>query len=293
MLRRMAKAKSKAGTFDAIEPLPTDAWGLSRVKPGAASSETAAALLGLGYPNMFVPTSEPFSGTDDDLIARVRSRLIPRTTLEQLFALYMKPPPSAPDLATTAKHVIENGTSLIVWIVEAQHGSVATAEAFVSALAAYPVTDWFGDNALEKSAWSSLRGLAFTLWRIPADVRTRLRDKLAAIYEQVAAHDPQLWRPGKTLDVLVNGRAGVERNGRRVGDHLQLSELLHAADDPEWVAKQTIERLATLRAADREQFDIQLAVIGGPKVLAALRDSPTKFSSDQKKSIAMQLTLFA
>ena len=68
---------------------------------------------------------------------------------------------------------------------------------------------------------------------------------------------------------------------------------MHAHDDPDWVAATAIAKLAKLRPADRAFFDIQLAVVGGPKVLAALRKSAAAFKKDQAKKIEDQLSLCA
>jgi hypothetical protein len=294
----MAKAKSaakpkvpKPGVFDTIETLPSDAWGLSRVKPGVASSETAAALLGLGYPNMIVPSSDPYVAGEADLGAMVVNRVVPRAALEPLYRFYTRSSPDELELEPTVKTMLTSGTTLIVWIVEALFGSAATAEQFLTTLEALPEKEWSGDNLLEINGWSVLRGLAFVLWRVPPDHRAALRGRLAKIFERVSKQE--LWRPGKTLDVMLNGRAGVERNGRRASGEIQFSELLFADDDPTWVAQMVTDRLAKLRAADREQFNIQLAVIGGSNVVAALRDSQKKFGSDQKKPMATQLALLA
>lgn len=281
----------KPGVFDAIEPLSVDAWGLTRVNRELASSDTAATLLGLGYPNMFVPATGPFTGTDADLNALVAERVVPRVALDRLYRFYTTSSQAKLELANVVDTMLASGTTLIVWIVEAIFGSVATAEQFVKALEALPDKEWSGDNLLETNGWSVLRGLAFVMWRVPADVRTDLRNRLAKIFERVSQQE--LWRPGKTLDVMLHGRAAVERNGRRASGILQFSELLFADDDPVWVAKLVVDRLTTLRASEREQFNIQLAVIGGPTVAAALRDSQKKFSSDQRKAILTQLGLLA
>jgi hypothetical protein len=279
----------KPGVFDFIEPLPRDAWGATRVAREVATSDDAATLLGLGYPNMFVPSSEPFAGTDDELRDLVPNRVIPRNSLERLFRYYTTSSNIKPELAPIVDTMLASGTTLIVWIVEAMFGSVATAEQFVKTLEALPDKEWTATNLLETNGWSVLRGVAWVLYRVPPDVRTALRGRLAAIFERV----DQQSRPGKTLDVMLHGRAGVERSGRRAGGELQFSELLFADDDPVWVAQIVIDRLAKMRASDREQFNAQLAVIGGPAVLAALREAQKKFSSDQRKAMTTQLALFA
>jgi hypothetical protein len=53
------------------------------------------------------------------------------------------------------------------------------------------------------------------------------------------------------------------------------------------------DKLTTLRPVDREFWDVQLAVIAGPSVLAALQANTKCFKADQKKSIETQLSLTA
>ena len=89
-----------------------------------------------------------------------------------------------------------------------------------------------------------------------------------------------------------NGRKAVEEWGSNFNGELHLSDLVHAHDDPDWVAAMAIAKLAKLKPADRAFFDIQLAVVGGPKVLAALRKSTGAFK-DQAKKIEDQLSLCA
>lgn len=67
--------------------------------------------------------------------------------------------------------------------------------------------------------------------------------------------------------------------------------MIFADDDPAWLAERVAERFAVLEPAHRESFDIQLAVVGGPKVLSLLRKNIGAFNKDQAKRIADQLSL--
>jgi hypothetical protein len=174
-------------------------------------------------------------------------------------------------------------------------GSEPTARAFVEQLASYPVSEWSGDNKLETYGWSMIRMLAFTLWRVPAATRASLLATLEEVFQRATGGKPRdkWWRPVQALDLILHGRAAVERCGRGYNGKLHLSEMLYATDDPAWLASSVIDRLSTLRPIDRAQWDIQFAVIGGPKVLAALTANTARFKADQRKSIATQLSLCA
>ncbi len=290
-----AKAKpTKPGPFDALEPLPTDAWGLSRIKPGFASSDRAATLLGLGYPHIILPSTEDFTGTDQELFKRQDLRVIPRNAIERLYRAHThREGPLS--LAEEVKHIMHRGGSYVVFLLEAMFGTEATARAFVKQLISYPTEEWSGGDEIENYGWMMIKMFAYTLWRVPAKVRVELRGELGKLFERVSKGKPpkEWWRPTQALDMILNGKAAVERCGSGYNGQTHLSELLYAEDDPAWLATKVTERLATLRPVDGAGWDIQFAVIGGPKVLAALRDNIKRFKADQKKSIEVQLSLVA
>jgi hypothetical protein len=190
--------------------------------------------------------------------------------------------------------------------LELTHESAAVAEAAVKFLTGLPRNAWtwdddddmsddeaqeLGRTGLQSYGYATIRQLAHVLWRVPAATDKKLRGQLAKLLDKVRRPGGELGRTTGTLDVILHGRAAVEKSGRGFNGTLFLSELVYAADDPEWVAKQAISRLGTIKPADREQFDIQLAVVGGPKVLAKLKASTGAFKKDQAKLIADQLSL--
>ncbi|MEO8705083.1 MAG: hypothetical protein ABI867_33830, partial [Kofleriaceae bacterium] len=192
--------------------------------------------------------------------------------------------------------------------LEVVHGSVAVAEAAVKQLVAFPQIVWhgydeldedeaseIGQKGLESRGYMTIRQVGHLLWRVPVAVEQRLRAQLVALLEKARDPEGRLWRAAQSLDVILNGRAAVERSGfgsNHPGD-VHLGELVYAWDDPDWVASRVIKKLATLKPADREGFDIQIAVVGGRKTLAASRNGTAAFKKDQAQSIADQLSLCA
>jgi hypothetical protein len=288
-------AKASKSVFDQLEPLPTNAWGLTRVPHDFASSERAATLLGLGYPHIILPSTEAFTGTDDALYKRQDARVIPRNALDRLYRAHTARAVRKGELqlASEVEIVLQHGGPYVVWLLEAMFGSEPMARAFVERLDSYPVSVWETDGQLENYGWMMIRMFGYTLWRVPASVRTELRGQLEALFGRVSAGlDRPAWsRPIQALDLILHGRVGAERCGRGYNGKLHLSELHFADDDPAWIAERVLDKLTTLRPADREFWDIQLAVLGGPTVLAALKANTKCFKADQKKSIETQLSL--
>lgn len=283
-------AGAKGGVFDAIEALPTGTFGASRA-PTWAVSERAAALLGLGYPNFLVPSSASYTGTDAELHELFELCVVPRDAVDKLRKAATDSETRRP-LADEAEATLQFGGPHVLHVLEAAYGAEETARVFVEQLASYPVEEWSGGDKLENYGWAVIRMLYFTLLRVPPKLRTQLRAMLEKVFAKVSKGTPEeWWRPVQALDVILHGRVGVERSGKNFNGTLHLRELIFADDDPAWVASQVIGQLKTLKPADREVFDLQLAVVGGDKVLAALKSSVAKFPSDQKKSIAAQLSL--
>jgi hypothetical protein len=192
-------------------------------------------------------------------------------------------------VATAAEQILRYGGPQMVERLEAQYGAVPAAGALVDALAGCKVKDLQGGK-FENYGWAVIYGLGWLTWRLPTSLRETLRGRLRGVLEKLQAAG-ELWRAGQALDVILNGRAGVERSGRNFNGQLFLAEAVWADDDPEWVRTFVLSRLQTLRAQDSEVFDIQLAVVGGPTVLAALRNSLAKFPKVQHASAERQFSL--
>ncbi len=281
--------------------LPDDAFGLTRVPAGMASSDRAAALLGLGFPHMLVLTDEavpPLAGYADYKRRYLGATIVPRALLPVMYSVpyargddaldeAVKNPPAI-DLDEAVEASLKQGGP--VFVLEGLFGSVATAEAIVAALTA----ENLAGGTYENYGPSIIHGLGFMLFRVPAKVRDKLRADLASVLERLRAND-QVWHAGKAIDVIINGRAGVERSGYRFANqpngYIHFGNLIFADDDPVWLAERIAERFAVLEPAHRESFDIQLAVVGGSKVLSLLRKNIGAFNKDQAKRIADQLSL--
>lgn len=238
-----------------------EAAGRTRTAPDVARSELTAAMLGIGYPHVLISPSEV-----------AEAKAAKKGTVEK-----------------AAEDVLRYGGPRMVETLEAQYGAVPAATAIVDALVAAKVGDLQGGK-YENYGWAVIYGLGWLLWRVPISQRETLRGKLRGVLEKLQAAG-ELWRTGQALDVILNGRAGVERSGRNFNGQLFLTEAVWADDDREWVRAFVLSRLKTLRPQDREPFDIQLAVVGGAPVLAALRNSLAKFPKDQRASAERQFSL--
>jgi hypothetical protein len=287
-------AKAGRSPFSTIDPLPTDAWRLSTIDPAIASSEQAAQLLGLGYPRMFLTTPGDFTGTDEQLRALASTtRIIPRDALSRIYTVYTFPDLKADDLTRAASELLDfSGNNFAMYALECLHGTVDTATAIVDKLEAIPVEHWGeegddGERFCNHGGGAAIRGLGFLLWRVPAKARSALRARLEKVHAKVLPAGN--YATVKALDEMLHGRVAWERVN--AGKPLDLSSLLHVDDDPAFVAAKVLAQLKTQASRDRQGFDIQLGVIAGPKVIGALRASTAKFPSDQKKSIAAQLSL--
>lgn len=316
------KAKGKLSFLDRVAtwPIPRDAAGLARPWKGMAVDERAHALLGCGYPRMLVAVDAPVAELTDfatyeklyagqlvipRALAPIRQAIeeteVHSDAEREKSMLSPKPLPLPEAIAEMFKAGLQTLRPL-----EIQHGSLAVAEAAVKQLASYPSIVWhsyddldedeafeIGQSGLASSGGATIRQLGWLLWRVPAAAEKRLRAELATVLEKARDPEGDLWQAARALDMILNGRASVEKHGSSNNGELHLTDLIYAYDDPDWVASQVTAKLAKLKPADREYFDIQLAVVGGKKTLAALRKATAAFKKDQAKSIEDQLSLCA
>lgn len=291
----------------ATATIPADAWALSRVQPGQGVTPHIDQLFAIGFPSMITVVDEPLVSTDPDKALKTYdlSRVVSLEMLPRLYALksaygedearlaFAREPASF-QLAEVLEDELVAGAWDRIWMLEAMFGATSVAEAFVTAFTLVPDEEWL-DGPIESGSASVIRGLGAVLDRTPADVRTRLRSQLEALYTRLG--DAAQGRPGKALDVILHGRAGVERSGNRTGNRddgpIHLSELHWATDDPAWVVAQLASRFATLQPADREIFDARHGVIGGPDAVAAMRLSISRLMRDHRHAVTEQLALFA
>lgn len=302
------KAKGKSTLLDSLSGLtpPSDAWGLGRAK-GLGANPTVEAFLGCGFPNMVIATDEPppdeLPGLEAFLKAYEAAKIIPRWAVEKLYAVSRAGPDpvkQAAALAGTRTYELDQPaivdllayrSARQLYLLEALFGSEAACELLVAHLASFPPSGWKG--TFDRCGYTVVRGLGGALRRVPAGVREKHRGTLKAVFDKVWADDPKLWRSGKALDVIVNGRAGVERSGNGFNGELFLSEYVWAEDDPAWVRERVLARLKKIKPADREWFDPQLAVIGGAPLVAAFKTSADRFLVGYRKDLADYATLFA
>ncbi len=287
--------------------VPADAWALSRVQPGLGVTPHIDQLLAIGFPSMITVVDEPLVSTDPAKALKTYdlSRVVSLAMLPRLYAmksaydedearLAFARDPASFQLAEVLENELVAGAWDRIWMLEAMFGATPVAEAFVTAYTLVPDEEWL-EGPIESGSASVIRGLGAVLDRTPAEVRTRLRGQLEALYTRLG--DAAQARPGRALDVILHGRAGVERSGNRTGNRdngpIHLSELHWATDDPAWVVAQLASRFATLQPADREIFDARHGVIGGPGAVAAMRLSISRLMKDHRHAVTEQLALFA
>lgn len=291
---KAAPAKPTKNIFAAIEPLPTDSWRLSTIDPKIASSEQAAQLLGLGYPRMFLTTPGDFTGTDDQLAALAsNTRVIPRGALKRIFTISTFPDMIADELThAVSQLVVYSGNHFGMYALECLYGTVETATAIVDKIASLPLEQWSEEGPENERFYNLggmlITGLGFLLWRVPAKTRAALHARLEQVFKKVTSLGN--YDPIAALDRLLHGRAGWERthDDEPLRD---LSSLLFITDDPGFVADKYLPKLQAQSARDWPMFDIQIGIVGGPKVMKALRESTAKFPGRLKKTMTAQLSL--
>lgn len=275
-----------------------DASGLARVRAGFGRTPADDVLFALGYPHLVVATDdpEPKNARDVSKLWKTFPRSathVPRSILPYVYQYHLNPrdpdlfetPLPALDAATEMKTMFTEGARMLFFL-EALLGSEAVATAAVDFLAKCPVKAWQSD-ALDRDGWNGIRDLGFVLLRVSEATRGRLVAKLEAVFAKVtAAQGNDWWRPVQALDVILHGRAGVERTGGEWAD------LAHARDDAAWVATRTLAELKTMKPADRARFDLQLGFVGGAKVVQALRDLK-RFHSEHHREAKQQLARLA
>lgn len=298
----MATRKTSKGIpLDSIS-FPTDAVGLTRLDPKQVTSEKAAWLLGLGYPHGVFATNEPLPSFADAAAFRKampRTGLMPKDAVVRWWALDSADDdevsqneafqnPKAPKLAAEIPNLLKWGKAWQLWNLEAQFGSEAVATAFVNALVKHKAKDF--QSKLDRVA-GVIGALHYTLLRVPKKLERALRTKLEAKFKEVEKLD-ELWRPGEELDVMLNGRKGVERSGKDLNGEIYLSNLQFAVDDPKWGLEELKKQLKTLRPADRAMADPQFGVVLGPAAVKLIKANMARFYKDTRKMSEEALALF-
>ncbi len=294
-----ARAPSLRDVLDGITP-PHDAWGLPRAN-GLGATPAIEAHLGCGFPDVVLTTDEP--RTDTEAAESLEKRyphgtipsVMPRWAVPRLYRLRagrVEPAaalsderPLALDQAEVAQLLL-HGNSLSLWLLEAALGAAPVLDAVVGYMASNDAEPWIHGAG----ARPVVRGLGRVLLRVPSAVRAAHVGALEKLFEKLFTDKPS--RAAKALDVVLHGRAGVERSGNGFNGSLFLAEYAWAGDDPAWVIEGVRARLAKLRPADREIFDPQVVVAGGAPLIEAFRDSQEKFQVVFRKSMTAYATLF-
>lgn len=291
-----------------------DAFGVSMQRPGTGRTPADDRLLALGYPHMLVPVDVPVQWKKLETAGQVLkahplevgewprelfSWLLARWDVACMPHLWDEHPARAPetphDLDTLIAGPHETGdTHLLLYALEAVHGSLAVAERAVAALEAWPDESW----GHEPGNVDLVRGLHFVLLRLSAGARERLVARLEAVFERVAAscrfESGALHKTVAALDLALHGRRGVERSGYRP-DKVQLSlwDLPFALDDPAWVAEVALPLVSANRPGHWAKADVRTAFIGGDAVVQALCENVVGFRSEQRRRLVAQLGRFA
>ncbi len=299
-----AKAAARKGTTFAMlaeqVELPADACGRGRCVRGLAVSPAAAAVLDCGFPGGFFAYDAPVApkpNVNKFMLAYGQGGFVPRGALPTVYAIaaaapadlakaHANPPPM-PSLEKAMTHALHYGDAIELYAIEAHYGAEAVLDAVVTAFAEKHDRKW-------KHAHRQYRYLTFGLrslqWRVSKAARDRMRQRLLARWELDDDCSAE-------LDVLLNGRAGVERSGDRFGNQpngpIDSSDLAQAHDDPQWALDQWLARLKILKPADRVKVHPQLLVLCGPKAVAATRANFARFRSADKKKNEAYLSLFA
>jgi hypothetical protein len=303
-----SKAKRDLAEILAAAPWPADAAGATRAQ-GLGVDPAVDAWLGLGFPRVVLATDEAMEPCASVAAFEKRYPMdaytLPREAVALHLAIALHPasalteapldpagplPTTGPlDVEKAVRDVLRVSNGRVLQQLEALCGTVEVAEATVDA-----IVEAAGDSqamqALEPWGPAVVRaGLAWMLWRVPAPTRARLRASLERAWGSATQHTHRFAR---SLDVVLHGRAGVERSGSNFNGTLHLGDLVHADDDPHWAAEMALKRLATLRPADREWFDPQLVVLTGREVLEAFRASEAKFQKIFRPAMTQELALF-
>ncbi|HEY0192543.1 MAG TPA: hypothetical protein VGC42_15600 [Kofleriaceae bacterium] len=180
------------------------------------------------------------------------------------------PAPLSPDeVALTLKSMFSDTSSYdelenLVRLYEAFMGPELVVNSIVDALEKSGNSVW---NHQDKDRCRALRHVGFLLLRMPAGAADKLRGRLSAVFDRrvKALADKEL-KPRKgehgsllrALDLVLHGKAGVERSGERSEDAFEPADMVHVTDDRELVAAVAREKVTP---------DSRLVFLGGDTVL--------------------------
>lgn len=279
---------------------PKDAAGVSRAK-GLGKSAGIDAFLGMGFPHMIVTTDEPLVPTADREAFTKRypraDAVMPRAAVDLHYTIAglaadgnvdpALPKPKKPVLQKAVSEALRYRTGWTAQELEVMYGTLPVLEEIVTQLTSAPPAEW--RNFDRGASAIILAALPWMLWRVPTADRDRFVTALRTKLEGQRAG--AMYPAAKVLDVVLSGRAGIERSGRTLTGEIHLGKLVFAHDDPDWIYTSAVAIIEKLRPQDREQFDPQL-VVACPKLLPVFRASVDKFLADQRPRMQARLALF-
>jgi hypothetical protein len=307
--RRAKPAKGPGVIRDALDRavLPDGGWGAGRAR-GLGVSPTIDRFLGLGFPHMIAITGDPELDFESAQTLHGQSpgallgSVAPRALVPRLYAVATTAPdpaklkrafdaPPAVTLDAAIDRAFRYGAPL--FLLEAMFDSAPVAEAIVAKLERAPLASW--REPLDRQAPSIIRALGWILHRVPAPARERLRAVLEQTYERVTESGSGDWRPARALDVILHGRAGVERSGGRAANRpdgaLFFSDLAFVGDDREWLIDTVTAQLERMKPRDREHFEPQL-IVQAEELLEPFRASVKRFLAEARPRTEALLALF-
>lgn len=292
---------SLLGVLSALTP-PSGVFGDARAR-GLGANATVEAFLGCGFPRIVIGVDAPATPRD---VAAFTKRyphgtlpgVMPREDIARLYRLRttgLGPEEQTAALGEDAAlervgdeltrlFSVGVGGSLPLWLLEALFDADTVLGAAIAFMGSHEPETWMH----EPRTTSLVRALGTMLLRVTPAAHAQYVGALDGLFTRLDARS----KAAKALDVILHGRAGVERSGDGHGGRAFLAEYAWAGDDPAWVTERVLARLSTLRPADREYFDPQVVVAGGVALIDAFRTSADKFQAVFRKDMAAYATLF-
>ena len=298
------RAMNLRGAFEAGE----SAFGMASLRPGFGLTPDDDRLLALGYPHMIVPVEAKVAwnkfSTAKDLLRKYPlesefpCELIPwlaqnwnnvaRADLRE------RTPATPPgDVVVDTDEALGQPTSvgahMLLYALEAIHGSSAVAQSAVQTVEAWGDEEW----GRRPGNVDLVRGLHYVLLRCETTVRNEFHKRLERVFDAkkaLAFPNGTFHRGVAALHLAIHGRAGVERSGYRPNKaDLGVWDLPFAHDDPAFVREIAMSRLANAVANDRTKVDVRLAFLGGDGVAAAMCGDLKWLHKDGRKRFVVQV----
>jgi hypothetical protein len=295
----MAAAKGKPKTTKATArsthalDAGAKAFGAKLVREGFAASAEMDLAFALGFPHLRYVTDDAADpdpkaaaqaaidkyGHDARLVwPRASAIALIRASFGKAFAVGGEP--NADEGHAMAKARMDFGgvpdrfvASFSIQLLEALVGTTAVVDGMLEGLDAR-----VKKLPIDGSSWGeiSARQLGYLLLRLPAADAERARKRLEAFIEPTKKGGDE--DVGKTLDLVLHGRAGAERSGYKPDPKGPLSafDLGHIIDDGKFVADQ----LVAGKGPDVSSWpDARLAFLGGEPAIAYYEQYWPKFKN--------------